>query len=141
MGLIKSSIGLGSLLCDGIGDTMRVSLSDDVVKEVEAAKDILFALGLRKGVRIVSCPTCSRCNINVFETAKRLEEALKDKPLDITVAVMGCAVNGPGEAKGSDIALCGGDGEFLLYVKGRLAAKIPEREAVAKVVEYVVCSY
>ena len=128
MGLIKSSIGLGSLLCDGIGDTMRVSLSDDVVKEVEAAKDILFALGLRKGVRIVSCPTCSRCNINVFETAKRLEEALKDKPLDITVAVMGCAVNGPGEAREADIGVAGGNGNALLFKHGEIVRSIGDDE-------------
>ena len=124
MGLIKSSIGLGSLLCDGIGDTMRVSLSDDVVKEVKAAKDILFALGLRKGVKIVSCPTCSRCNINVFETAKRLEDSLKDVPLDITVAVMGCAVNGPGEAREADIGVAGGNGNALLFKHGEIVGSI-----------------
>lgn len=125
MGLIKSSIGLGSLLADGIGDTVRVSLSDDVTKEVEAAKDILFALGLRKGVRIVSCPTCSRCNINVFDTARRLEEALKDKPWDMTLAVMGCAVNGPGEAREADLGVAGGNGNALLFKKGEIVRSIP----------------
>lgn len=124
MGLIKSSIGLGALLADGIGDTMRVSLSDDVVKEVKAAKDILFALDLRSGVKIVSCPTCSRCNINVFEAAKRLEEALKDKPWDITVAVMGCAVNGPGEAREADIGIAGGNGNALLFKHGETVGSI-----------------
>ncbi len=124
MGLIKSSIGLGALLCDGIGDTMRVSLSDDVVKEIQAAKDIQFALGMRKGVKIVSCPTCSRCNINVFETAKRLEAELKDKPWDITVAVMGCAVNGPGEAREADIGVAGGNGNALLFKHGETVGSI-----------------
>ncbi|MBP5245701.1 MAG: flavodoxin-dependent (E)-4-hydroxy-3-methylbut-2-enyl-diphosphate synthase [Clostridia bacterium] len=125
MGLIKSSIGLGALLCDGIGDTMRVSLSDDVVKEVEAAKDILSALSLRKGVKVVSCPTCSRCNINVFETAKRIENELKNKDWDMTVAVMGCAVNGPGEAREADIGVAGGDGKALLFKKGEIIGSIP----------------
>ncbi|MBR4979232.1 MAG: flavodoxin-dependent (E)-4-hydroxy-3-methylbut-2-enyl-diphosphate synthase [Clostridia bacterium] len=125
MGLIKSSIGLGSLLCDGIGDTMRVSLSDDVVKEVEAAKDILSALSLRKGVKVVSCPTCSRCNIDVFGTAKRIENELKDKDWDMTVAVMGCAVNGPGEAREADIGVAGGDGKALLFKKGETVGSIP----------------
>lgn len=124
MGLIRSSIGLGALLADGIGDTIRVSLSDDVVKEVRAAKDILFALGLRTGVRIVSCPTCSRCNINVFETAKRVENALKDKPWNMTIAVMGCAVNGPGEAKEADIGVAGGSGNALLFKKGEIIGSI-----------------
>lgn len=124
MGLIKSSIGLGSLLCDGIGDTMRVSLSDDVVKEVRAAKDILFALGLRSGVKIVSCPTCSRCGINVFETAKRLENELRDEQCDLTVAVMGCAVNGPGEAREADIGIAGGNGKALLFKHGETVGQV-----------------
>ena len=128
MGLIRSSIGLGALLVDGIGDTMRVSLSDDVVKEVNAAKDILFSLGLRSGVKVVSCPTCSRCNINVFETAKRLEDALKDKPWDITVAVMGCAVNGPGEAREADIGVAGGKGNALLFKHGEPVGSISSNE-------------
>ena len=121
---IKSSIGLGSLLADGIGDTVRVSLSDDVTKEVAAAKDILFALGLRNGVKIVSCPTCSRCNIGVFDAAKRLEEALKDKPWNMTVAVMGCAVNGPGEAREADIGVAGGNGNALLFKKGEIVRSV-----------------
>lgn len=128
MGLIRSSIGLGALLVDGTGDTMRVSLSDDVVKEVNAAKDILFSLGLRSGVKVVSCPTCSRCNINVFETAKRLEDALKDKPWDITVAVMGCAVNGPGEAREADIGVAGGKGNALLFKHGEPVGSISSDE-------------
>ncbi len=124
-GLIKSSAGIGSLLCDGIGDTLRVSLSDDVIKEVEAAKDLLRVLGIKKGVKIVSCPTCSRCNIDVFNTAKRLEEALKDKDWNIKIAVMGCAVNGPGEAKEADIGIAGGMGEGLLFKKGEVVGKVP----------------
>ena len=124
-GLIKSSAGIGSLLCDGIGDTLRVSLSDDVIKEVEAAKDLLRVLGIRSGVKIVSCPTCSRCNIDVFSVAKRLEEALKDKNWDMKIAVMGCAVNGPGEAREADIGIAGGNGEGLLFKKGEIVGKVP----------------
>ena len=124
MGLIKSSIGLGSLLSDGIGDTMRVSLSDDVVKEVNAAKDILSALGLRRGVRVISCPTCSRCNINVFENAKKIEEIFRGKDMDLSIAVMGCAVNGPGEAREADIGVAGGDGSALLFRHGEIVGSI-----------------
>ena len=124
-GLIKSSAGIGALLCEGIGDTLRVSLSDDVIKEVEAAKDLLRVLDIRKGVKIVSCPTCSRCNIDVFGTAKRLEDALKDKDWDLKIAVMGCAVNGPGEAKEADIGIAGGVGEGLLFKKGEIVGKVP----------------
>lgn len=124
-GLIKSSAGIGALLCEGIGDTLRVSLSDDVIKEVEAAKDLLRVLDIRKGVKIVSCPTCSRCNIDVFSTAKRLEEALKDKNWDMKIAVMGCAVNGPGEAREADIGIAGGVGEGLLFKKGEIVGKVP----------------
>ena len=124
-GLIKSSAGIGALLCEGIGDTLRVSLSDDVIKEVEAAKDLLRVLGIRRGVKIVSCPTCSRCNIDVFSVAKRLEEALKDKDWDLKIAVMGCAVNGPGEAREADIGIAGGVGEGLLIKKGETVGKVP----------------
>ncbi len=123
-GLIKSSAGIGSLLCDGIGDTLRVSLSDDVIKEVEAAKDLLRVLGIRKGVKVISCPTCSRCSIDVFNTAKRLEEALKDKDWDMKIAIMGCAVNGPGEAREADIGIAGGNGEGLLFKKGEAVGKV-----------------
>lgn len=124
-GLIKSSVGIGSLLCDGIGDTLRVSLSDDVVKEVAAAKDLLRALGIRKGVKVISCPTCSRCGINVFENAKKVEEALSDKDWNIKIAVMGCAVNGPGEAREADIGVAGGADGALLFKKGEIVGKIP----------------
>lgn len=124
-GLIKSSAGIGALLCEGIGDTLRVSLSDDVIKEVEAAKDLLRVLGIRKGVKVISCPTCSRCGIDVFSTAKKLEETLKDKPWDIKIAVMGCAVNGPGEAREADIGIAGGQSEGLLFKKGEIVGKVP----------------
>ncbi len=124
-GLIKSSAGIGALLCEGIGDTLRVSLSDDVIKEVEAAKDMLRVLGIRRGVKVVSCPTCSRCNIDVFNTAKRLEEALKGKDWDLKIAVMGCAVNGPGEAREADIGIAGGQNEGLLFKHGETVGKVP----------------
>lgn len=141
-GLIKSSVGIGSLLCDGIGDTLRISLSDDIVKEVEAAKDLLRVLGIRNGVKIISCPTCSRCSIDVFSTAKKLEEALKDRDWNIRIAVMGCAVNGPGEAREADIGIAGGNGEGLLFKNGKSVGKVAmndffevlmrEAEAIAK---------
>ncbi len=125
-GLIKSSVGIGSLLCDGIGDTLRVSLSDDVIKEVKAAKDLLRCLGIRSGVKVISCPTCSRCTLDVFGLAKRVEEALSDSELDIKVAVMGCAVNGPGEAREADIGVAGGASDgALLFRKGEIVGKIP----------------
>ena len=124
-GLIKSSAGIGALLCEGIGDTLRVSLSDDVIKEVEAAKDLLRVLDIRNGVKIVSCPTCSRCNIDVFSVAKRLEDALRDKDWNMKIAVMGCAVNGPGEAREADIGIAGGAGEGLLFKKGEIVGKVP----------------
>ena len=125
-GLIKSSVGIGSLLCDGIGDTLRVSLSDDVIKEVKAAKDLLRCLGIRSGVKVISCPTCSRCTLDVFSLAKRVEEALSDSELDIKVAVMGCAVNGPGEAREADIGVAGGASDgALLFRKGNAVGKVP----------------
>jgi (E)-4-hydroxy-3-methylbut-2-enyl-diphosphate synthase len=125
-GLIKSSVGIGSLLCDGIGDTLRVSLSDDVVKEVQAAKDLLRCLGIRGGVKVISCPKCSRSTLDVFGLAKKVEDALYDSELDIKIAVMGCAVNGPGEAREADIGVAGGaqDGA-LLFRKGEIIGKIP----------------
>ncbi|MEI3035710.1 MAG: flavodoxin-dependent (E)-4-hydroxy-3-methylbut-2-enyl-diphosphate synthase [Oscillospiraceae bacterium] len=125
MGLIKSAAGIGSLLLDGIGDTIRISLTDDPVREIAAAKDILKAIGLREeGVRIVSCPTCGRTNIDLIALANRVEDKLRDCPKPITVAVMGCAVNGPGEAREADIGIAGGVGEALLFKKGKIR-KIP----------------
>lgn len=126
MGLIKSSVGIGSLLCDGIGDTIRVSLTADPIKEVYAAKDILKACGMGSGVEIISCPTCGRTKIDLILLANRVEEMLGNVDKQIKVAVMGCAVNGPGEARGADIGVAGGNGEALLFKKGEILRKIPE---------------
>lgn len=126
-GIIKSAIGIGSLLADGIGETIRVSLTDDPVKEVEAARLILKSLGLIKGgVEVVSCPTCARCKIKLFPIAKRVNEALENCDKNLKVAVMGCVVNGPGEAKDADIGIAGGDGCAVLFKKGEILGKIPE---------------
>lgn len=126
MGLIKSAIGIGSLLQRGIGDTIRVSLTADPVDEIKAANDILRALDLKKGVRFVSCPTCGRTRINLIALANQVEERLKDCRKPITVAVMGCAVNGPGEAREADIGVAGGEGEGLIFKKGKIVRKVPE---------------
>lgn len=129
MGLIKSSIGIGSLLLDGIGDTIRVSLTAPPVKEVYAGFDILKAAGLRKrGVNLVSCPTCGRTKIDLIGLANKVEDTLRNVNKDITVAVMGCIVNGPGEAKEADIGIAGGNGEGLIFKKGEILRKVPESE-------------
>lgn len=126
-GNIKSSIGLGILLHEGIGNTIRVSLSGDPLEEIYSAKLILKTLGLKKGgVEVVSCPTCGRTRINLIELANEVERIVQDIDLDIKVAVMGCAVNGPGEAKGADIGIAGGNGEGLLIKKGEIIKKVPE---------------
>ena len=128
-GLIKSALGIGALLLDGIGDTIRVSLTDDPVEEVYAAKDILKAAGLRKeGVNIVSCPTCGRTRIDLIGLGNRVDEALKDCQKPITVAVMGCVVNGPGEAREADIGIAGGDGWGMIFEKGEQVEKLPYDE-------------
>ena len=128
-GLIKSAMGIGALLLDGIGDTIRVSLTDDPVEEVYAAKDILKAAGLRKeGVNIVSCPTCGRTRIDLIGLVKRVDEALKDCQKPITVAVMGCVVSGPGEAREADIGIAGGDGWGMIFEKGEQVEKLPYDE-------------
>ena len=126
MGLIKSAVGIGSLLCDGIGATIRVSLTADPVSEVYAARDILKACGLGGGVEIVSCPTCGRTKIDLISLANKVEERLKNIDKPIKVAVMGCAVNGPGEAREADIGIAGGDGEGLIFKKGEILRKVPE---------------
>ena len=130
-GIIKSAIGIGSLLADGIGETIRVSLTDDPVKEVEAGRLILKSLGLMDGgVEVVSCPTCARCKINLIPIAKRVNEALENCSKNLKVAVMGCVVNGPGEAKDADIGIAGGDGCAVLFKKGKILGKIPEDKIV-----------
>lgn len=123
-GTVKSAIGIGSLLLDGIGDTIRVSLTGDPVEEPKAALDILRALRIRKGIQFVSCPTCGRTQIDVPGIARKVQDAFANEDADITVAVMGCVVNGPGEAKGADVALCGGKDCAALYVKGQFVRKI-----------------
>ena len=129
MGLMKSAMGIGALLLDGIGDTIRVSLTDDPVEEVYAAKDILKAAGLRKeGVNIISCPTCGRTEIDLIGLVNKVDEALKDCEKPITVAVMGCIVNGPGEAREADIGVAGGDGCGMLFEKGQQIEKLPYDE-------------
>ena len=127
MGLIKSAAGIGSLLLEGIGDTIRVSLTDDPVKEVYAAQDILKALGLNtSGISFVSCPTCGRTRIDLIGLAKQAEERLRSCKKSLTVAIMGCAVNGPGEAREADIGIAGGDGYGLIFKKGEILRKVPE---------------
>ncbi len=129
MGLMKSAMGIGALLLDGIGDTVRVSLTDDPVEEVYAAKDILKAAGLRKeGVNIISCPTCGRTQIDLIGLVNQVDEALKNCEKSITVAVMGCIVNGPGEAREADIGIAGGDGCGMLFEKGQQICKLPYEE-------------
>ncbi len=126
MGLMKSAMGIGALLLDGIGDTVRVSLTDDPVEEVYAAKDILKAAGLRKeGVNIISCPTCGRTKIDLIGLVNQVDEALKDCQKPITVAVMGCIVNGPGEAREADIGIAGGDGWGTIFEKGVEVERLP----------------
>ncbi len=141
-GLIKSSIGLGTLLAEGIGDTIRVSLTENPVEEVTAGFDILKALGLRKrGVNFVSCPTCGRTRIDLISLAKKVEERFKDIEAPITIATMGCAVNGPGEARHADFGIAGGVGEGLIFQKGEIIAKVPESELLDKLEEIIRKSY
>ena len=152
-GAVRSSVALGILLNEGIGDTIRVSLTNKPEKEVKVGLEILRSLGMRPaGPSITSCPTCGRTKVDLVRIASQVEDALEtlyNDPANRSsdhsnirtfpkVAVMGCAVNGPGEAKGADVALCGGDGEFLLFVHGREVCKVSEEDAVGKVVEHVV---
>lgn len=128
-GSMKSAIGLGNILYQGIGDTIRVSLTGDPVQEIYAAKMILKTLGLRQGgISVVSCPTCGRTQIDLIGLATQVEEMVKEFDLDIKVAVMGCAVNGPGEAREADVGIAGGIGEGLLIKKGEIIKKVPESE-------------
>ena len=138
MGLIKSAMGIGSLLLDGIGDTIRVSLTAPPVKEVYAGFDILKAAGLRKtGVNLVSCPTCGRTKIDLIGLAEKVEEALRGCDKNITVAVMGCIVNGPGEAKEADIGIAGGNGEGLIFRKGEILKKVKEEELFTELLKEI----
>ncbi|MBQ3416420.1 MAG: flavodoxin-dependent (E)-4-hydroxy-3-methylbut-2-enyl-diphosphate synthase [Ruminococcus sp.] len=138
MGLIKSSVGIGSLLLDGIGDTIRVSLTADPVEEVYAAKDILKAIGkYDKGVRFVSCPTCGRTKIDLIGLANEAENRLRDCEKRITVAVMGCVVNGPGEAREADIGIAGGDKEGLIFKKGEILRKVPENQLLDELMKEI----
>ena len=131
MGVLKSAVGIGGLLALGIGDTMRVSLSADPVEEVYAARDILKAAGVRKdGPELVACPTCGRTRIDLIGLANEVEERLKSVDKPITVAVMGCAVNGPGEASAADVGIAGGAGEGLLFRKGEIVKKVPQENLV-----------
>ena len=137
-GLIKSAMGIGALLLDGIGDTLRVSLTDDPVEEVYAAKDILKAAGLRKeGVDIISCPTCGRTRIDLIGLVNQVDQALKNCQKPITVAVMGCIVNGPGEAREADIGIAGGDGWGTIFEKGQQVAKLPYDELLPALLERI----
>ena len=126
MGLVKSAVGIGSLLCDRIGDTIRVSLTADPVKEIYAAKDILSACGMGSGVQIVACPTCGRTRIALIPLAEQVEKLCAGINKPIKVAVMGCVVNGPGEAREADIGIAGGVGEGILFKKGKILRKVPE---------------
>lgn len=137
MGLIKSAVGIGSLLCDGIGETIRVSLTDEPIKEITAAKDILKCINKRGGVKIVSCPTCGRTRIDLIGTAKKIEEALADSDKNITVAVMGCIVNGPGEAREADIGIAGGEGCAVIFRKDGTQRKIKEKDIVSELLAEV----
>ena len=138
MGVIKSAAGIGGLLLRGIGNTIRVSLTDDPVKEVEAGIKLLKAIGIRNdGIKFVSCPTCGRTEIDLIGIAKKAEERLKNVNKNITVAIMGCVVNGPGEASAADIGIAGGKGCGVLFKKGEIIAKLQENELVDRLVEEI----
>lgn len=137
-GTIKSSIGIGSLLLKGIGDTMRISLTGDPVEEVKVAKDILRSLNLLNDkIKIVSCPTCGRCNIDLIKIANEVEEKIQDIDKNMTVAIMGCVVNGPGEAREADIGIAGGKGQGILFKKGETVRKIPADKLVEELLDEI----
>lgn len=138
MGTVKSAMGIGGLLCLGIGDTLRVSLTADPVREVYAGKAILKAAGLRKeGVNIVSCPTCGRTKIDLIGLANQVEQALSNCEKSVTVAVMGCIVNGPGEAREADVGIAGGDDCGVIFVKGEMKEKLPYEELLPALLRYI----
>lgn len=137
-GIIKSSVGLGILLSEGIGDTIRVSLSTDPVQEVRVAYEILKSLGLRqKGANIISCPTCGRCQIDIRKLAARVESELRDTAAPVTVAVMGCIVNGPGEAREADIGIAGGRGKGILFRKGKVVKTVREKDLLRELMSEI----
>jgi (E)-4-hydroxy-3-methylbut-2-enyl-diphosphate synthase len=130
-GIVKSALGIGTILADGIGDTIRVSLTRDPVEEVRVGYEILKALGIRqRGPEIISCPTCGRCNIDLFGIVEQVEKALVSTVLPIKIAIMGCVVNGPGEAREADIGIAGGDGSGILFRKGKVVKKFPQDKLV-----------
>ncbi|MCB5229487.1 MAG: flavodoxin-dependent (E)-4-hydroxy-3-methylbut-2-enyl-diphosphate synthase [Candidatus Cloacimonetes bacterium] len=138
-GTIKSSIALGTLLQEGIGDTIRVSLTAPPLEEVNVAKEILKSLSLRKGLNIISCPTCGRTRINLMELVEKVETALAPyEDIPLTVAVMGCAVNGPGEAREADFGIAGGDGEGLVFARGEIIKKVPESQLVEELLAMII---
>jgi len=137
-GIIRSAVGIGALLSEGIGDTIRVSLTSDPVDEIRAAFSILKALALRKhGIQLISCPTCGRTQVPLIELAGRIEKEISDMPYDLRVAVMGCVVNGPGEAQESDIGIAGGVNEFLLFKKGLVIRKIPAENVLEELIKEI----
>lgn len=137
-GIIRSSVGIGTLLAEGIGDTIRVSLTSDPVEEVKAAYSILKSLSLRRnGIQLISCPTCGRTQVPLIELAEQIEKRVEGMPYDLRVAIMGCVVNGPGEAKESDIGIAGGVNEFLLFKKGVAIRKIPADNAVEELIKEI----
>ena len=137
-GTIQSAVGIGTLLCEGIGDTIRVSLTADPVREVAAGVAILKAAGLRSGgVKFVSCPTCGRTEIDLISLAKDVEARVKNIDRDITVAVMGCVVNGPGEAREADIGIAGGDGVGMIFRHGEILRKVPQEQLVDELMKEI----
>ena len=141
-GLVKSCAGIGSLLCDGIGDTIRVSLTANPVEEIKAGKELLSALGLYKkgSIEVVSCPTCGRTKIDLIELSSRFKQAISSidtNGKDIKIALMGCVVNGPGEAKECDFGIAGGKGEAVLFRHGEIIAKIPENKIIEALIEEI----
>jgi (E)-4-hydroxy-3-methylbut-2-enyl-diphosphate synthase len=137
-GIVKSSLGIGMLLAKGIGDTLRVSLTRDPVEEVRVGHEILSALNIRKrGPEIIACPTCGRTNINLFKTVEKVEEYLISKKISLKIAIMGCVVNGPGEAREADIGIAGGDGTGILFKKGKVVKKVPEEKLIEVLLEEI----
>ncbi|MEG0642244.1 MAG: flavodoxin-dependent (E)-4-hydroxy-3-methylbut-2-enyl-diphosphate synthase [Clostridium sp.] len=137
-GTIKSSVGIGTLIAEGIGDTLRVSLTGDVIDEIEVGREILKSLGhIKEGIKFISCPTCGRTEINLIKIAEEVEERLKNINKNIKVAVMGCVVNGPGEAKEADIGIAGGKGEGLIFKKGKIIKKVKEEELVEELMKEI----